>query len=76
MRVYLEAREIPFEERDITADPEIRRTMTEQYDSHETPTMVVFSQDEEAHEVVTGFNPARLDLILASAPSSDAVTES
>ena len=37
MSVYLEAREIAFEERDISADLEDRRVMTEQYGSHETP---------------------------------------
>jgi glutaredoxin-like protein NrdH len=70
MRVYLEAREIVFEERDIIADPENRRAMTETYASHETPTLVV---DEE---VIPGFDPALLDQILDPAPSSDSVPES
>ena len=38
MRVYLEAREIAFEERDISKDLEARRAMTETYGSNETPT--------------------------------------
>jgi arsenate reductase-like glutaredoxin family protein len=29
MRIYLEAREVVFEERDISKDPEARREMTE-----------------------------------------------
>lgn len=62
MRVYLEAREIPFEEHDISADLEARRTMTETYDSDETPTLVV------GDEVITGFDPARLDQFLDPAP--------
>ena len=33
MKIFLEAKEIAFEERDIVADPEARRIMTEQYDS-------------------------------------------
>jgi glutaredoxin len=70
MRVYLEAREITFEERDIIADPENRRVMTEIYASKETPTLVI---DEE---VITGFDPALLDQLLDPAPSSDSVPES
>jgi len=74
MKVFLEAREIIFEERDISNDPEARATMTGKYDSCETPTLVVFSGTSE--EVVTGFDPDRLDQLLESAPSSDSVTES
>ena len=73
MRVYLEAREIEFEEHDITGNPEDRRTMVETYDSSETPTLVIVSG--EATEVVTGFDPAYLDQVLDPAPSSDAVPE-
>ena len=74
MRIYLEARQISFEERDVSADPEARRAMTEDYDSTETPTMVLFSGEE--HEVITGFDPALLDQLLDPAPSSDSVSES
>jgi glutaredoxin len=73
MKTYLEAREIAFEERDISADPEFRHAMLERYGSGETPTLIVFSGETE--EVITGFDPARLDQLLAPAPSSDAVTE-
>ena len=71
MRVYLEARGIAFEEHDITANPEDRRAMTETYDSSETPTLVIVSGEDT--EVVTGFDPERLDQFLDPAPSSDAV---
>ena len=74
MRIYLEAREIAFEERDISTDFEARRAMTETYDSEETPTLVVFSG--EPPDVVTGFDPARLDQFLDPAPSSDSVSDS
>jgi|HubBroStandDraft_1064217.scaffolds.fasta_scaffold01215_12 glutaredoxin len=74
MKVFLEAKEIAFEERDISTDPEARRTMTEQHGSGETPTLVVISG--ELQEVVIGFDPARLDQLLDRAPSSDSVTES
>jgi glutaredoxin len=74
MRVFLEAKEIAFEERDIAADSGARRAMMEQHGSHETPTLVIFSG--EVQEVVIGFDPVRLDQLLAPAPSSDSVTES
>jgi glutaredoxin len=72
MKIFLEAKEITFEERDIS-DPAIRREMTDQYDSSETPTMVIFSGEME--EVIIGFDPVRLDQYLDSAPSSDSVPE-
>jgi glutaredoxin len=80
MRIYLEAREIPFEERDIIADTEARRTMSEEYDSVETPTIVVFldqnsNESDSLVEVITGFDPVRLDQLLDPAPSSDSVTK-
>lgn len=65
MKVFLEAREIIFEERDITSDPEARATMTGKYDSCDTPTLVVFSGNSE--EVITGFDPDRLDQLLETA---------
>ncbi|HEV2402275.1 MAG TPA: glutaredoxin domain-containing protein [Candidatus Sulfotelmatobacter sp.] len=67
MRIYLEAREITFEERDITKDADARKTMTETYDSDETPTLVI---DGEA---ITGFDPALLDQLLDPPASSDSV---
>ena len=70
MRIYLEAREIPFQEHDISTDLESRRLMTETYDSTETPTLVI------ADEVITGFDPARLDQYLDSVSSSNPVPES
>jgi len=69
LRVYLEAREIAFEELDISADSEARRAMTEKYDSNETPTLVI---DGEA---IIGFDPALLDQLLDSPSSSDPVPE-
>ena len=74
MKVYLEAREIPFEERDITSDPQTRSEMLDLYDSPTTPTLVVFSGD--VHEVVAGFDPERLDQLLSAAPSSDTAIKS
>jgi glutaredoxin len=67
LRVYLEAREIAFEEHDISSNLEARRAMTETYESEETPTLVI------GEEVITGFDPVLLDQLLDSAPSSDSV---
>ena len=74
MKVFLEAKEIAFEERDILADSDARREMTEEHDSTETPTLVIVS--EETTEVIVGFDPVRLDQFLDPASSSDPVTES
>ena len=74
MRVYLEAREIPFEERDITSDSQARSEMLDLYDSPTTPTLVVSSG--EFHEVVVGFDPERLDQLLSAASSSDTAIKS
>lgn len=74
MKVFLEAREIVFEERDISTNQEAREMMMGKYDSAETPTLVVFSGNSE--EVIIGFDPERLDHFLDRAPSSDSVTES
>ena len=67
MRIYLEARELAFEERDISKDLDARRTMTETYGSNETPTMLIDG------EVIVGFDPSLLDQILDAASSSDSV---
>ena len=74
MKIFLEAKEIAFEEHNITAEPEARRAMTEEYDSTETPTLVIFSG--ETPDVIVGFDPVRLDQFLDPAPSSDSVNES
>ncbi len=74
MRVYFEANQVVIEERDITADAEARREMTDEHGSTETPTIVFVSDD--TYEVVVGFDPVRLDQLLHPAPSSDSVNES
>jgi len=74
MKLFLDAKDIVFEECDISKDLEARRQMTEQYSSHETPTLVILSSS--GREIVVGFDPIRLDQLLNPAPSSDSVTES
>jgi glutaredoxin len=73
MRVFLQAKEIAFEERDISADAEARSAMLDHH-SNTTPTLVVFTGNGE--EVIAGFDPERLDHLLAPLSSSDSVTES
>lgn len=74
MKMFLEAKEIAFEELDISTDLEARRAMTERHGSSETPTLVIFTG--ESQEVIVGFDPVRLDQLLDPATSSDSVTES
>jgi glutaredoxin 3 len=74
MKTYLDAREIAYDERDISTDLEARRQMMEDCGSNQTPTLLILY--EETAEIVAGFDPGRLDHLLAPAPSSDAVTES
>ncbi len=74
VKFFLEAKELQFEERDVSVDFDARRQMTEQHGSRETPTLVIFSG--AIQQVVVGFDPVRLDQLLDSAPSSDSVTES
>jgi glutaredoxin 3 len=74
LKVYLEARGIVFEERDISTDPAARAEMLEKLDSNTTPTLVVFSGEQA--EVVVGFDPERLDQLLVETPSSDTAIES
>ena len=74
LKVYLEAREILFDERDITVDSQARSEMLDLYDSPTTPTLVVSSG--EFAEVVVGFDPERLDQLLSPAPSSDTAIKS
>lgn len=66
MKVFLEAKEIAFEERDISVDLDARKVMMEQHGSNETPTLVLVVGDSE--EVIVGFDPELLDQFLSSAP--------
>jgi glutaredoxin len=69
LKVYLEARELAFTERDITSDPAARQEMVDDHDSLTTPTLVVLAG--ETAEVIVGFDPERLDELIAAAESSE-----
>lgn len=58
MKMLLEEKGVAFEERDVTRDPTALHDLTEKYNSHSTPTLVI------GDEVMIGFNPERLDQIL------------
>jgi glutaredoxin len=73
MKIFIEAKELAFEERDAS-DPAIRQEMREKYESNEIPTLVLVSGD--SHEVIPGFDPDLLDQLLDAAPSPDSVIES
>jgi len=67
MRIYLEARELAFEERDISQDPEADRTMTKTNAGNQTPTMLI-----DGHLLIR-VDPSLLDQIRDAASSSDSV---
>lgn len=59
MKAYLSARGIEFEERDVSSDANAVRELVETYQSRSTPTLVI------GQEVMIGFDPDRLDELLA-----------
>lgn len=73
MKIFLEAKGVAFEERDISVDAEARRTMMEKFESSETPTLVI--ETGETQEVILGFDPTELDRLLEGMQSSGPVTE-
>ncbi len=64
MRMFLEAKELVFEERDMS-DPAARLELLETYHSSTTPTVVILSP--AGIEVIEGFDPDRLDRFLSAA---------
>ncbi len=64
MRIFLEAKELVFEERDMS-DSAARRELLETYHSRTAPTLVILSP--AGAEVIEGFDPDRLDRFLSAA---------
>jgi glutaredoxin len=54
---FLISHRIPFEERDIRANPEYLRILTEELDSRTTPTLVV------GGNIIVGFDPVEYELL-------------
>jgi hypothetical protein len=65
MRIFLEAKEIVYEERDMGLDPAARAELLETYHTETTPTLVVLTA--AGAEVIEGFDPDRVDRLLSAA---------
>lgn len=65
MRIFLEAKEVAFEERDMSRDPAARVELLETYHSRTAPTVVILTS--AGAEVIEGFDPDRLDQFLSAA---------
>jgi len=65
MKIFLEAKGLAFEERDINSDPTARVELLETYHSRTAPTLVVLTP--AGAEVIEGFDPERLDQFLSAA---------
>jgi glutaredoxin len=65
MKMFLEAKEIIFEERDMTLDAASRVELLETYHSTTAPTLVILTSN--GAEVIEGFDPDRLDRFLSAA---------
>ncbi len=65
MKIFLEAKGIAFEERDMSSDPAARVELLETYHSRIAPTLVILTS--KGAEVIDGFDPDRLDQFLSAA---------
>ena len=59
MREYLSRKGVEFEELDVRLNPEALRDLVQTHRSNATPTLVIDG------EVLIGFDPARIDALLA-----------
>ena len=65
MKIFLEAKEIAFEERDMTRNAAARAELLETYRCTTAPTLVILTA--AGAEVIEGFDPERLDRFLSAA---------
>ena len=65
MKIFLEAKEMVFEERNMSLDSAARVELLETYHSHTAPTLVIFTAARA--EVIEGVHPDRLDHLLSAA---------
>ena len=65
MRIFLEAKGIDFEERNMSGDRAARAELLEIYHCNTAPTVVIVTAS--GFEVIEGFNPERLDRFLPAA---------
>lgn len=59
VKLFLKDRGAKYEERSVEGDEEIVRELKEKYNSRSTPTVVI------GDEVLIGFDPERIDELLA-----------
>jgi glutaredoxin len=65
MKIFLEAKGIAFEERDMSLEAAARVELLETYHSRTAPTLVILTPG--GAEVIEGFDPDRLDQFLSAA---------
>jgi glutaredoxin len=65
MKLFLEAKDLAFEERDMSSDAAARIELLKTYHSRTAPTLVVLTP--AGVEVIEGFEPDRLDRVLDAA---------
>jgi glutaredoxin len=65
MKIFLEAKGLIFEERNMSGDPAARAELLETYHCRTAPTLVILAP--AGAEVIEGFDPDRLDRFLSAA---------
>jgi len=65
---FLISRGIPFEERDIRANPEYFRVLTEELDSRTTPTLVL---EDKIIVIIVGFDQDEYERVLGIGTKRD-----
>jgi glutaredoxin len=65
MKIFLEAKSLVFEERNMSGDPNARAELLETYHCRTAPTLVILAP--AGTEVIEGFDPDRLDRFLSAA---------
>jgi glutaredoxin len=65
MKIFLEAKGIVFEERNISSDPAARVELLETYHCRTAPTLVILTP--AGAQAIEGFDPDRLDQFLSAA---------
>jgi glutaredoxin len=65
MKIFLEAKGISFEERDMNLDSSARAELLETYHARSAPTLVILTAS--GAEVIEGFDPDRIDHLLSAA---------
>jgi glutaredoxin len=65
MKIFLEAKEIYYEERNMSGNAAARAELLETYHTNTAPTLVILTAT--GAEVIEGFDPERVDRFLSAA---------